>query len=312
MTSQITVSAPGKIIISGEHAVVYGYPALICAVNLYAKVGIEITKGNLDIYPDQAKDIVLRSLKNTERFLDTKFEGLKINLNSEIPIGCGMGLSAAVSVAVATALMNHKAGKIILKHINEIAYETEKYYHVNSSGADPAISTYGGFLWYRKETTNFKVLTPLKPKINLASFIIINTGKPDENTGQMVEGVLKFYKNNPAKTEKTFQKIENITRSFLRYLLKEESVSLTELIRENERYLEELEVVSDSTKSLIKKIEKIGGAAKITGAGGRKENSGILLAYHPDKKRLVTFVREKKLTVLPAKFTSKGVKVEKN
>jgi len=87
---------------------------------------------------------------------------------------------------------------------------------------------------------------------------------------------------------------------------------LIELIRENERYLEELGVVSDYTIDLIKEIEKIGGAAKISGAGGIKDNSGILLVYHPDKEKLLNFAKEKKLTVLPAKFTAKGVRIEKN
>src|SRR3989344_4661536 len=139
MTSQTIASAPGKIILSGEHAVVYGYPALVAAVDLYAKVRIEKDKSNLGVYPLMAKDIVMKTLRNTERFLDTKFTKLKINLGSEIPIGSGMGSSAAVSVCVAAALMKLARWKVDLGKINEMAYETEKYYHGIQSGVHPAI-----------------------------------------------------------------------------------------------------------------------------------------------------------------------------
>ncbi len=312
MTSQTIASAPGKIILSGEHAVVYGYPALVAAVDLYAKVRIEKDKSNLGVYPLMAKDIVMKTLRNTERFLDTKFTKLKINLGSEIPIGSGMGSSAAVSVCVAAALMKLARWKVDLEKINEIAYETEKYYHGNPSGVDPAISTYGGFLWYRKETNKFKTFSKIKPKIAIPEVILINTGKPRENTKEMVTYVAEKFSRNSRRTENIFKNIEKNTRSFLKFFLQEETVSLIELIRENERYLEELGVVSDYTIDLIKEIEKIGGAAKISGAGGIKDNSGILLVYHPDKEKLLNFAKEKKLTVLPAKFTAKGVRIEKN
>ena len=252
MTSQTIASAPGKIILSGEHAVVYGYPALVAAVDLYAKVRIEKDKSNLGVYPLMAKDIVMKTLRNTERFLDTKFTKLKINLGSEIPIGSGMGSSAAVSVCVAAALMKLARWKVDLEKINEIAYETEKYYHGNPSGVDPAISTYGGFLWYRKETNKFKTFSKIKPKIAIPEVILINTGKPRENTKEMVTYVAEKFSRNSRRTENIFKNIEKNTRSFLKFFLQEETVSLIELIRENERYLEELGVVSDYTIDLIK------------------------------------------------------------
>ncbi|KKQ41806.1 MAG: Mevalonate kinase [Microgenomates group bacterium GW2011_GWC1_37_8] len=312
MTSQIITSAPGKVILSGEHTVVHGYPALVAAVDIYAIVLIEKTKGKLSFYPTQASGILLRSLKNCETFLQTKFGGLNINLRSDIPVGCGMGSSASIAVAVAAALMEYTSGKIVLKKINDIAYETEKHYHGNPSGVDVAISTYGGFLWYRKETSSFKVFSKIKPARNLSNIILINSGKPQENTAQMVGRVSELYKKHPKKYEKTFQKIEKITKSFLRFILNEEDVSLIELIKENERLLESMGVVSDSGIELVRKIEKIGGAAKISGAGGRKGNSGILLAYHPEINKLLNFAKKMNIKLLHTSLGAKGVQIEKN
>jgi len=195
-----------------------------------------------------------------------------------------------------------------LKKINEIAYEIEKKQHGTPSGGDNTVSAYGGFLLYRKETEVFKVFSPLKTKV-FPSIFLINSGKPEENTGEMVKAVKNFVLKSPGQAEMIFKEMEKITRSFLRYLSGEEQ-NFGDLITRNERLLEELGVVSLKTKTLIQKIEAIGGSAKISGAGGMKENSGIILAYHQDPKVLVKLANEEKLDMFRVKLGEKGVKNE--
>jgi len=197
-----------------------------------------------------------------------------------------------------------------LEKINRIAYEIEKKQHGNPSGGDNTISTYGGFLLYRKETEAFKVFSPLKVKIS-PPFFLINSGKPVETTGEMVRMVKEFYLRFPAKVEKIFRRMEQVTRDFLEFL-SGEKLNIEDSIRVNERLLERLGVVSPKTKTLIKRIEGIGGSAKISGAGGRKGNSGMVIAYHPDQEKLIDFGKKEGLFLFRVKLGEKGVRIDKN
>lgn len=254
MANKIRVSAPGKLILSGEHAVVYGYPAILAAVD--------------------------KRLMVDERGV----------VESLIPMGVGMGSSAALSVATAAAERILKGKKWDLEDINNQAYQLEKKYHGNPSGGDNTIVTYGGFLWYRKEISDFKIFTQINSKIKLPKFFLINSGSPEETTGEMI--------------------MEKITREFLKTLI-DGSGRWGELIRDNEKCLESLGVVSKSCQDLIREIEKVGGAAKISGAGGRSTGSGLVLSYHQDPKKLEAFFKIKGLKVFNVKLGEEGVRIEK-
>lgn len=308
---KVRVSAPGKVILSGEHSVVYGYPALVTSITLRANVTLDNKVSGLFVNPSFARQLVSEGLNKIDGILGVKFNNLKVNIDSEIPIGCGVGSSAAVAAALSGAVLHLKRLPFNLKRINELAYEIEKINHGNPSGVDNSVSTFGGFLWYRKEAEKLKILNKVNPLKMIPNIVFVNTGKPKETTGEMVSFVSEKYIRNKRIVERIFLNIEKVTRGFLKYLLKEETIEFSDLIKENERYLEELGVVSISVKDLIGKIEKIGGAAKISGAGGLKVNSGILMIYHPDKFKFLKFAKEKRLDILPAKFSAKGVKIER-
>lgn len=254
------VSAPGKIILSGEHAVVYGYPAIAAAVN---------------------------------RRLTVDSDG---RIASDIPIGCGMGSSATLAVAQAAL----KIKETDLEKVNKLAYSFEKKHHGNPSGVDNTVSTYGGFVWYRKESESFKTFKKILPKVRLSKLYLVNTGKPQESTKEMVKYVGGLRKARRTFVDGIFKEIEAVTRGFLDFLLNESKQDFGGLIRENEKLLEKLGVVSESTKSLIRRIEKIRGFAKISGAGGRKEESGMVLIYHKDID----------LKLMSVKLGEEGVRIE--
>jgi len=278
MSDMIQVSAPGKLIISGEHAVVYGYPALVTAIN--RRLTVVSAKG-------------------------------KRKIQSEIPIGCGMGSSAAYAVATSAANIVFKSGKLDLVKINDVAYKVEKKRHGNPSGVDNTVSTYGGFLWYRKESENLKLFSPVKVKRTLSKMYLIDTGRPVESTKEMIARVAKLYKKNPLSTEIVFRKIERVSKNFLKYFQGENIVNFGNLIKENEVLLEKLGVVSNSTIKLICEIEKTGGVAKISGAGGRKDKSGILLVYHKNINKLKNFAKKKQLELIEIQLGEEGVRIEK-
>lgn len=269
----LKVSAPGKIILSGEHAVVYSRPAILAAVNLR---------------------------------LSIRSKGSKRVIDSDVPVGCGMGSSAAYAVALSAL----KCKPWNLEKINDYAYKIEKKHHGNPSGGDNTVSTYGGFLWYRKEAEGLKIFSPIKVRVKLPKFFIINTGKPLESTKEMVSLVAEFGKKNPKKFKEILTGIESVTRKFLQYLLKEKEYKISELIKENEHLLEELGVVSETAKQMIRVIERIGGAAKVSGAGGKKDRSGILLVYHKNPKTLIKFAKSRNLDIFLVKLGEEGVRIE--
>lgn len=278
MLKRVKVSAPGKVILSGEHAVVYGHPALLTAVS--------------------------------RRLSITRERGKKGLIDSNIPIGYGMGSSAAYAVALSALKLKLGGEQWDLEKINKEAYKIEKRQHGNPSGGDNTISTYGGFLWYRKEAESLKIFSKISPSKNFPKIFLIDTGKPSESTKEMVNMTGKYYKNYYKKVERIFVNIEGITKAFLKLLTGEENASIIELLKENEKLLEQLGVVSFFTQSIIRKIEKIGGAAKISGAGGKKLGSGIILCYHSNPDKLLKFAEKEKLDMFNVKLGEEGVRIE--
>lgn len=310
MISKVTSSSPAKVILFGEHAVVYGYPALVSSIGLYSKITIGNNK-KLNIDPPSAKDFIQKALNIIGNRFNLQDLKLKVSLNSEIPIGCGLGSSASVAVSLSAAFIKFYQQIYSMKLVDNLAYEIEKLSHANPSGVDIAICTNGGLLWYRKESEYLKVFCKIKPKNQLLDFYLINTGRSIESTKEMVLAVGDLRKKNPKKVDLVFKNIESVTRGVLRNINGEENSSISDLIKDNERCLEEIKVVSLSTSLLINKIKKIGGAAKVSGGGGLKGPSGIILVYHPDKEKLIDFVRKKNLAIIDTKFGVKGVQIEK-
>lgn len=274
MEKAVRFSAPGKLIISGEHAVVYGYPALVTAI---------------------------------DKRLSIEEVGERVKIDSDIPIGAGMGSSAAFAVA-ASAI---KVGKLDLGKINELAYKMEKKHHGNPSGVDNTICTYGGFLWYRKESENFKTFRNVIPKIKFPSIYLLNTGKPAESTKEMVSHVSDILLNRRSHLDIVFKAIEEVTKEFLSLFIGDKFPDFGELISSNERLLEKLDVVSPSTQKIIHSIEKIGGAAKISGAGGKRDGSGMVIVYHKDPDKLLSFAKKENLNLFQVKLGEEGVRIEK-
>jgi mevalonate kinase len=270
----LKVSAPGKLILSGEHSVVYGHPALAAAVD---------------------KRLMVSCVDN------------KVKITSEIPIGAGMGSSAAFAVATSAV----KLGELNLEKINELAYKIEKKRHGNPSGTDNTVCTYGGFLWYRKENENFKTFKGIIPKRKFPEVYLLNTGKPVETTKEMVEYVADRYRDRKLYFDTVLRDMETVTKQFLEFLVGDVNLEFDVLIKENESLLEKLGVVSASTKQIIRKVEKMGGAAKISGAGGRKDKSGIVMIYHKDLEKLLAFAKNSSLDLFSVKMGEEGVRIEK-
>lgn len=280
---RLEISCPGKIILMGEHAVVHHRPAIVAAVNRKMTATIK-GDGNL----------------------------LNTHLKSEIPTGSGMGSSAAFSVIQAATKFaldrKTKLNSNLLAKINRLAFENEKIYHLNPSGVDPVICTYGGILWFKKTKNGHKIFKKLKFK-HLPRFVLINTGQPVESTGQMVEKVGNKLRKEKNKIERIFDVMEAQTKLFLNGLEKRNYDLIKNTIQNCEACLEDLGVVGKLAQETVRKIEEAGGVAKVSGGGGLRGGSGILLCYHSKPQIILTLAKKLKLNAFTVRLGTMGVQI---
>lgn len=283
----ISYSAPAKVILSGEHAVVYGNPALVSTIDLRLKFYIwkEETKTT-------DKDILFISQKTKNylkkekiNFADNPFN---FKIKSEIPIGRGLGSSAALSSAAAASFLEfYTDQKFEKKIINKLAFQIEKHFHKNPSGVDNSAACFGGLILYQKQVG----LTNLNNKIpeNIEEkLFLIDSGKPSETTGEMVSLV------KTKITKKILNEIKSSTKQLEKSINDENIFLFKESLIKNEKMLEEIGVVSQKTKKLLTELSRF-GIGKVTGAGGRRTNSGFILFFAEDKKKLIEYLNTNKI-----------------
>lgn len=304
-------SAPAKVILSGEHAVVYGKPAFVSAVQLYLTCTVD--KASAEIKDDKFRHITdavreyLRSHKIS--FAD---EPASIRISSAIPVGRGLGSSAALSVAAVAALLTYYAPdeKFTQDTINSLAYKVEKMFHKNPSGVDNSAATFGGLLYYRKEFEFLKCISALTFKIPPAieqNLYLIDTGKPKESTADMVNHVGTRYNQDTAHIEELMNKIEKTTRRMVVAIIKEDPIFFNTCISDNHDLLMELGVVSPKAVAIINDLKPY-GVGKITGAGGIKNGSGFILFSCVDKKEFEQVLNQKNLKFIKFKQDYTGFK----
>jgi len=287
---EVIVSAPGKVILAGEHAVVYGEPALVATVGLRCRVKTRWIEKKQILIKDEYEDVSLARLaiEASLKKRNQLSEGVKVEISSELPIGGGLGSSAAMGTAIVWSLL--KGYPEVLK--DRVVKLVEDKQHKNSSGLDQAIVKEGGVMRYQRGA-GFKKLK----KKNWPEFLLIDSGKPVEGTGEMVAMV----REKKRKYGEVFKRIGEISEQWQE-----------KKIKENQRLLEEIGVVGGEAKKMIREIERIGGMAKISGAGGVKEGSGILLGFHEEIERLKRLVERKKWKYYQVKLGVEGVRYEKN
>lgn len=241
--------------------------------------------------------------------------GFSLSIDSEVPIGAGLGSSASTAVTVVAAMTSF-LGKDIEENkgtINDIAFIVEQKKHGLPSGGDNSAVTYGGLIWFRKESPELKLIQPVPfsvPEGIARNFLIIDTGRPKESTGEMIGIVSGLYKSDQEMVDRIFNDQERLTRELLAALKNGNEQDVMAIIKAGSHNLMTLGVVSPSTKKLIEEIEEAGGVAKICGAGGSTEASGVVLSYHPDTKILEKIASGYNLKHYQTALGAEGLKQE--
>ncbi|MBS3816112.1 MAG: mevalonate kinase [Candidatus Thermoplasmatota archaeon] len=280
-------SAPGKIILFGEHAVVYGEPALALAVNKrsFCEISSSSSETTVNGYPIQEEyhSYILECLNRVG--ID---DDLKIETESELPSGAGMGSSAAISVSTLGCLRKLAENEVTEEQIAEDAFNVEFEVQGNASPIDTSTSTHGSaimvseekeedFLWeIGKKEKRWNIHHRPIPDVK---FVIGDTGVHSP-TAPLVKKVKRFYeKNNFAK--EIVEDIGRIVRKGSSHLESGDIERVGELMDENQRLLSILGVSHPKLERLIKGARKYSYGAKLTGAGGG--GSMIALTDQPEK-----------------------------
>ena len=268
-------SAPGKVILFGEHFVVYGVKAILCYINKRVTVTAEKTSerkisinskiGKLELEPDKPISEINSPLKPfyylANKAVENKDTGIHIQIDSEIPLGAGLGSSSACCVAGAAAIFK-LFGDISKEEILELAIEAERTIFENTSGADCTVCTYGGIMEYDKNK-GFKKIEH-EPNFQL---IIINSNI-EHSTQSMVSKVKEFENKNKEEFSKLSNLESKLVEDVLKLVKENKIQEIGQKMNQNQEYLENIGISNKELTKMIKIGQESSFGVKITGSGG--------------------------------------------
>lgn len=273
----------GKVILLGEHAVVYGSHAIAAPVPLAIQACAQDTQdGNVSLmiprwgveyrlHKDPAhRDSFQRSLGIILERLKLAERSVRIEVFPSVPRAMGLGGSAAMAVAIIRALDQHYGLGTPDDVVNAIAYECEKVAHGTPSGIDNTVATYGRAMLYRRadeasgRAAKMEALTIGKP----LKFVIGISGK-ESLTAKTVGNVRSAWQKNPALYERIFNEIDQLTLSAVEAIAGHDVERLGDLMNVCHGLLNALRVSSWEIEELVQIARESGAlGAKLTGGGG--------------------------------------------
>ncbi len=289
MTGRAWASAPGKIILFGEHAVVYGCPAIampIVQVKAYALAEAAKTGTGVAINAeDLGRQYLVAAVSESDPFRVTCRNILKklgqtiepdvrITLHSDIPIASGLGSGAATATAVAKALTRWLGWELTPAQLSPIIYETEMIFHGTPSGIDNTVVVYEKPVWFvRGEAVQtFKIGQPL-------TILIADTGISSP-THRTVGDVRTGWTDDPERYESLFTAISKIAHAAREAIEVGDLVKVGQLMNQNHELLVQMGVSAEANDKLVRAAQNAGAlGAKLSG-GGRGGNNVILATPH--------------------------------
>ncbi len=283
-----TASAPGKIILFGEHAVVYGQPAIAVPVRQVqaravvralpgaqaGSVHIQAPAVQLDAQLDTLPPEHALSAVVAETLKELRLERLpacSIRITSTIPVAAGLGSGAAVSVALIRALCGFVGRPLSDERISAVAYEVEKIYHGTPSGIDNTVITYARPVYFVRDQTLQTLELPAP-----FTLLIADTGIPSP-TSIAVGDVRRLWQVQSGLYNELFEAIGGVVRAARRALEHGQPAMLGPLMDANQALLRQLTVSSPELDHLVSTALQAGAlGAKLSG-GGRGGNMVALV-----------------------------------
>ncbi len=258
--------APGKVILSGEYAVLFGYPGIAVPSTVGINVVFEedSTSKRVEVleegYNERLLQYVERIVAIAQKYADIRG---RLIVRSNLPLGKGMGSSTALIIAVVRAILGDDA--------RDAALEIEDILNLGHSGLDFESIWRGVPVLFRKGVPPIPIDLP---RDLLQGATLIDTGLPNESTAELVAWV----RSREGEVTETLRVIGNCTERLAG------GEPLCDVMRDHNKAQVALSVVPPGAQELIAAIEWVGGAAKVIGAGARTGGAGMVLALGDQEK----------------------------
>jgi mevalonate kinase len=286
-------SAPGKVILLGEHAVVYGRPAIAVPVTeVQAAVSVEdrVERGVTVWAPDigctydasraPEDEPLCLTVRNTLAYLGLGVEDvrLRVTIRSSIPVASGLGSGAAVATAIIRGLSAHLVRPLDTATVSALAYRTEEIHHGTPSGIDNTVVAYERPVYFCRGGPS---AGPIMAAFEVARpfwLAIADTGIPSL-TKVTVADVRAAWQRDPERYERLFDRIGAVADEARRAIEDGDVRSLGALMNANQRLLRQLALSAPELETLIDvALSEGAGGAKLSG-GGRGGN--VIAAIEP-------------------------------
>lgn len=296
----ITVSAPTKLILIGEHAILYGSRGICVPLGLRTVVKVSKSEKRLridcrDDLSEDVKEVLLRQID----FISNEF-GEKADLNFyfefNAPPGLGFGVSASIAVALTKAICEFYSLKLSDDKLFEVVKKLENENHGKSSGIDHSTIIFDTPILF-EIGEDPETIKEIQDSAIFENCYVLDTGKPKESTKEMVEMVAGSYKQDTESTQMIFSELDGLAMDMLEALRENKPDIFAKTVNRAGVLLEKLNLVCDTVKKLSEELRELGASVKISGAGGKSgSGSGALLVYHQNPKLIEDFCQRNSLS----------------
>ena len=267
--------AVAKVILCGEHAVVYGHPAIAVPLNdvrveaTFHATGdshLHVRLPDVDEYwewpPGPQGHPLARVIRETLAHLGTSLPGGELTVRSAIPVGGGLGSSAAVAVAVIRVLARVVGQNLSPAEVSALAYKGEEIWHGTPSGIDNTVIAYERPVWFVRGH-------PPEPFVPARPFtLVVADSGVSAPTREVVAAVRRAWEKDRERYDALFEAIGTVVRRVRTALEKGEVPAVGPLLNENHRLLQEMGVSSPVLDRLVRVARESGAlGAKLAGAG---------------------------------------------
>ncbi|MDF1795617.1 MAG: mevalonate kinase [Coxiellaceae bacterium] len=269
-----SVSAPGSVMLMGEHAVLHGEPALVAAIDKRISVTLKRRSDEVitinselgqyqitlsEMIENETFGFVVAAIKQWHNELPLGFE---LSIESNLPHSMGLGSSTAVVVAVTAALANWLRPELDFALVFQRALGAVRSIQGGCSGADVAASVYGGVLAYRA------LPFELQPLNWLPSWVLLYSGSKMK-TADVIAHVQQQFVDKPEQLTAVYQQIGQCVRQAIEAVAQGDMQKLYQAIEKNQQAMQDLGVCNQTLTIMLNYLmaQPPIDAAKISGAG---------------------------------------------